>query len=63
MIELARQAYPCLRFEVGSMAALTTADGVLGGVLSRWSIIHTPPEDFPSSWRSSIVCWRPAATC
>jgi hypothetical protein len=38
MIELARQAYPCLRFEVvGSMAALTTADGVLGGVLSRWS--------------------------
>jgi SAM-dependent methyltransferase len=47
MIELARQAYPSLRFEVGSMAALTIADGVLGGVLSRWSIIHTPPPDVP----------------
>jgi SAM-dependent methyltransferase len=47
MIELARQAYPGLRFEVGSMAALTIADGVLGGVLSRWSIIHTPPPDLP----------------
>jgi SAM-dependent methyltransferase len=47
MIELARQAYPGLRFEVGSMAALTIADGVLGGVLSRWSIIHTPPPEVP----------------
>ena len=45
MIELARRAYPGLRFDVGSMAALDIADGVLGGVLSRWSIIHTPPQD------------------
>ncbi|GIH94127.1 class I SAM-dependent methyltransferase [Planobispora siamensis] len=47
MIELARQAYPGLRFEVGSMTALDIADGVLGGVLSRWSIIHTPPQELP----------------
>ncbi|MFJ7587566.1 class I SAM-dependent methyltransferase [Streptomyces sp. NPDC097617] len=47
MIELARQAYPGLRFDVGSMAALNIADGVLGGVLSRWSIIHTPPQELP----------------
>ena len=47
MIELARQAYPRLRFDVGSMAALTIADGVLGGVLARWSIIHTPPQEIP----------------
>ncbi|RYJ25260.1 putative methyltransferase [Streptomyces sp. L-9-10] len=47
MIELAQQAYPGLRFDVGSMAALDIADGVLGGVLSRWSIIHTPPEELP----------------
>ncbi|MEV7343836.1 methyltransferase domain-containing protein [Streptomyces sp. NPDC093544] len=45
MIELARQAYPGLRFDVGSMAALNIADGVLGGVLARWSIIHTPPQE------------------
>lgn len=47
MIELARQAYPGLRFDVGSMAALNIADGVLGGALSRWSIIHTPPPELP----------------
>ncbi|MEU4272865.1 class I SAM-dependent methyltransferase [Streptomyces sp. NPDC026092] len=47
MIELARQAYPSLRFDVGSMAALDIADGTLGGVLSRWSIIHTPPQELP----------------
>ncbi|MFC1409306.1 methyltransferase domain-containing protein [Streptacidiphilus sp. N1-12] len=47
MIELAREAYPGLRFDVGSMAALNIADGVLGGVLSRWSIIHTPPQELP----------------
>ena len=47
MIELARQSYPGLRFTVGSMAALDIADGVLGGVLSRWSIIHTPPPELP----------------
>lgn len=47
MIELARQDCPGLRFEVGSMAALDIADGVLGGVLSRWSVIHTPPQELP----------------
>ncbi|MFI5635363.1 class I SAM-dependent methyltransferase [Streptomyces sp. NPDC051664] len=47
MIELARHAYPGLRFDTGSMAALNIADGVLGGVLSRWSIIHTPPQELP----------------
>ncbi|MFF3566114.1 class I SAM-dependent DNA methyltransferase [Streptomyces sp. NPDC002574] len=45
MITLARQAHPHLRFDVGSMAALDIADGALGGVLSRWSIIHTPPHE------------------
>jgi SAM-dependent methyltransferase len=48
MIKLAREAYPGLRFDEGSMAALNLGDGVLGGVLSRWSIIHTPPPDVPA---------------
>ncbi len=47
MIELARQAYPGLRFDVGSMATLDIADAELGGVLSRWSVIHTPPQELP----------------
>ncbi|WP_030599085.1 class I SAM-dependent methyltransferase [Streptomyces rimosus] len=48
MIELARQHYAGLRFDVGSMAALDIADSALGGVLSRWSIIHTPPREVPA---------------
>ncbi|WP_030610293.1 class I SAM-dependent DNA methyltransferase [Streptomyces sclerotialus] len=48
MIELARDAHPGLRFEVGSMAALDIEDGALSGVLSRWSVIHTPPQDLPA---------------
>ncbi|WP_030677375.1 class I SAM-dependent DNA methyltransferase [Streptomyces sp. NRRL B-1347] len=48
MVELAREAHPGLRFEVGSMAALDIEDGALGGVLSRWSVIHTPPQDVPA---------------
>ncbi|MFE5300648.1 class I SAM-dependent DNA methyltransferase [Streptomyces sp. NPDC056632] len=47
MIGLAREAHPELRFEVGSMGALDIGDGVLAGVLSRWSVIHTPPQDLP----------------
>ncbi|MFD2415094.1 class I SAM-dependent methyltransferase [Amycolatopsis pigmentata] len=48
MIALAQEANPELRFEVGSMAALDIADGALGGVLSRSSIIHIPPQDLPT---------------
>ncbi|MBB4791852.1 class I SAM-dependent methyltransferase [Streptomyces nodosus] len=48
MIESARHAYPGLRFDVGSMAALDIVDGALGGVLSRWSVIHTPPRELPA---------------
>ncbi|KOX37637.1 MULTISPECIES: class I SAM-dependent methyltransferase [unclassified Streptomyces] len=48
MIELARRAHPRLRFDVGSMAALDIADGALDGVLSRWSVIHIPPDELPA---------------
>lgn len=48
MIEAARRAHPALRFDTGSMAALDLADGALGGVLSRWSVIHTPPVELPA---------------
>jgi SAM-dependent methyltransferase len=47
MVELARRSYPRLRFDEGSMAALSIGDGALGGVLARWSIIHTPPPEIP----------------
>jgi SAM-dependent methyltransferase len=47
MVEVARQARPDLEFSVGSMNSLDLADGSLGGVVSWYSIIHTPPELLP----------------
>jgi ubiquinone/menaquinone biosynthesis C-methylase UbiE len=48
MIEVAREAYPALRFEVGSMTALHLPDAGVAGVLAWYSIIHTPPEGLPA---------------
>ncbi|SEG75257.1 Methyltransferase domain-containing protein [Thermomonospora echinospora] len=48
MIDLARREYPDLRFEVGSMDALDLADGELGGIVSWYSVIHTPPQELPA---------------
>lgn len=48
MIDLARETYPNLRFEVGSMDALDMADGTLHGIVSWYSVIHTPPKDMPA---------------
>ncbi|MFD7258672.1 class I SAM-dependent DNA methyltransferase [Streptomyces sp. NPDC059874] len=45
MVAVARRTYPGLRFDVGSMAALDVADGVLGGVLAWYSTVHTPPTE------------------
>lgn len=48
MIAIARERNPGLRFEIGSMTALDIPDGSLSGILSRYSIIHTVPEDLPA---------------
>jgi SAM-dependent methyltransferase len=47
MVAVARQAHPGLRFDVCSMLALDLPDGVLGGVLAWYSIIHIPQERLP----------------
>ncbi|MFF0060353.1 class I SAM-dependent DNA methyltransferase [Streptomyces sp. NPDC005279] len=47
MVALAREAYPGLRFDEGSMTALDLTDGALGGIVAWYSIIHTPPERLP----------------
>jgi SAM-dependent methyltransferase len=44
MVGVARRAHPGLRFEEGSITALSQTDGALGGVVGWYSIIHTPPE-------------------
>lgn len=55
MIAHARQAYPALRFDVGSMLALDLPDSSLGGLLAYYSVIHVPwerrPEVFAEFYR------------
>ncbi|NJP31199.1 class I SAM-dependent DNA methyltransferase [Micromonospora thermarum] len=48
MVEVARRAYPHLRFDVGSMGALDVGDGQLGGIVAWWSVHHLPPEELPA---------------
>ncbi|MFF5705060.1 class I SAM-dependent methyltransferase [Streptomyces sp. NPDC012794] len=48
MVAVARRSYPGLRFDVGRMAGLDMADGVLGGVLAWYSTVHTPPDELPA---------------
>ncbi|UOZ06267.1 class I SAM-dependent methyltransferase [Amycolatopsis sp. WQ 127309] len=47
MIELAREAYPDVGFEVGSMTDLPRPDASVAGVLAFWSLIHVPDEAVP----------------
>lgn len=47
MVRQARRRYPELRFEEGSMLALDVPDGILGGVVANYSIIHIPPPRLP----------------
>lgn len=47
MIAIARAAQPELRFDEGSMTELDLPDGSVGGILSWYSMIHTPPEQLP----------------
>jgi SAM-dependent methyltransferase len=48
MIDVARHSYPGLRFETGSMTELHFADASVAGLLSFWSLVHTPDDEFPA---------------
>ena len=48
MIDHARQTHPALRFDEARMEALPVEDGALGGVLARYSMMHTPPGELPT---------------
>ncbi|WP_067834915.1 class I SAM-dependent DNA methyltransferase [Nocardia lijiangensis] len=51
MIELARNEFPGLRFEVGSMEELAIEDEALSGLVAWYSIIHLPPQRVPQVLR------------
>jgi SAM-dependent methyltransferase len=50
MVDVARRAHPGLRFEEGSITAMSQKDGALGGIVAWYSIIHTPPEQLPAAF-------------
>lgn len=47
MVDHAQRAHPALRFQEARMESLPIEDGVLGGVLAHYSMIHTPPGELP----------------
>jgi SAM-dependent methyltransferase len=48
MIDIAQHSYPGLRFETGSMTDLRLADASVAGLLSFWSLVHTPDDELPA---------------
>jgi len=47
-VSSARATFPGVRFEVGSFRSIPVESGTLGGVLSWYSLIHTPPAEIPA---------------
>jgi ubiquinone/menaquinone biosynthesis C-methylase UbiE len=47
MVAVARETYPHLRFDVGSLDHLALEDGALAGAVVWYSLIHTPPAQQP----------------
>jgi ubiquinone/menaquinone biosynthesis C-methylase UbiE len=48
MVEVARRAFPSVRFSVGSMLALDLPDASLGGLVSYYSIVNIPRPELPA---------------
>ncbi|MFJ7331709.1 class I SAM-dependent methyltransferase [Streptomyces sp. NPDC101110] len=59
MLAIARREHPGLRFVRGSMLELDLPDGSLDGVVSWYSIIHTPEEHLPALFAGFHRVLRP----
>jgi SAM-dependent methyltransferase len=59
MLAIARRENPGLRFVRGSMLELDLPDGSLDGVVSWYSIIHTPEEHLPALFAGFHRVLRP----
>ncbi|RJQ82315.1 class I SAM-dependent methyltransferase [Pseudonocardiaceae bacterium YIM PH 21723] len=59
MVEVARKAFPELRFEVGSMLDLPQADASLGGVVACHALINFRPDWLPAAFAEFARVVRP----
>lgn len=61
-IAQAQAAFPDLTFHIGDLTELPYPDGSLGGLVSKYSIIHLSPTDLPSvflGWRRVLAPGAP----
>ena len=61
LLSRARRTYPSLAFVQGDLAALGTGDASLGGIVSRYSLIHTPLRAHASVFAEWHRVLRPRA--
>ena len=59
MIDVAREAYPDLRFEVGSLFDLDLKDDELAGALLWYSLVHSPTEQLPAAFAEAFRVLQP----
>lgn len=60
-IAQAHLAFPDLQFHVGDLAALDTADDSLGGIVARYSLIHTLPSRLSDVFEEWMRVLEPGA--
>lgn len=60
-IAQAREAFPDLQFEVGDLAELAFADCSLGGIVSKYSLIHLPPSGLHRVFKEWLRALEPRA--
>lgn len=61
-IDIARSRFPEARFRVGALEALPFPDAALDGLLSWYSVIHTPPDGVPAILREFARVLRPGGS-
>ncbi len=57
----ARSAFPALQFEVGDLTALDITDSSLGGIVSRYSLIHMLPSRLGDAFTEWMRALEPEA--
>jgi len=60
-IAQAREAFPDLQFDVGDLSELEFANSSLGGIVSKYSLIHMPPSDLYGVFKEWLRALEPRA--
>lgn len=61
MVDVARRAYPHLRFEIAALEDLPVPPASLGGLLAWYSLIHTAPAGLPAIVANFAQALQPGA--